>query len=307
MQESSDAKVSSVVDIVVRDGGLVYVCLVCERSYKRSNALLSHTETHHRFKVIGLPKIPTVETRSALDSYRLKMATDSSVTGKRKKVCTLNVPTHSSKKPKASTSLGAHDVVLARASSSSEAIADDLPTLPSLSNAVLDRYLERYSPVSPPGVLEGGLNIEGTASGDMGTEPLGGAAGETSEPDTQDPVVVPTEEPRENIPAEGSGVQHEPLPALMEVRQGGANRVTPLEIMSENVMAILLNMPPPWYATRVRDIIANEYPGISGEELLSVVRVCIRAAKATASEVRFRVFTSGGSWSYADNMRESRL
>lgn len=301
MQNIKEAKVSQLVDIAVRNQNLVYVCLRCQISYSRSDHLVKHTDESHGFRIVGLPKIPTGDTKEALDTFHLQMATGGLVGGKRRKMCTLSTPAHSSKK---SPALGAHDVILARASSSSEAIADDQPSLPSLSNAVLEHYLERgYSPVSPPALLEEGSGVEGAIDGNVGAEPPGTVAGTSSGAAMLEAEVdYPNAAPRREATA-----SQEPVLPTATVTRGSYNRPTNLEVVSENIMSILVSVQPPWHATQVLELVAAEYPQFEKDQLLGLVRSCIRAAKTVSHKIRVNALLSGGSWKYADDIDASMM
>lgn len=313
MTEVSLRKASELVGIVVKDQVLWYVCKVCGKTRNRSDNLSNHTSRNHGFKVLGLTKTPKVLPLDDLDTKEVVMSVVSAA-GKRKKNCTANPEPRLA--PKKSLSLGARDVVLARASSSSEVLANSPGVTNSLDTGAQFETISNASfegnDRSPAGLADIGFRGMSPMDGGGLEEALQVAtSGEAGPPRLELVDVQVSAEPR--VPADQSGGG---VPSAMAGGQGNMTERGCLErlhdqirgaepnveIVVENITATLLAMPPPWQAFRVFEALAIRYVDMDHAVLMGLIRACIRSAKALTTEVRYR---SAGDWNYADAVRSS--
>ena len=324
MQE--DNVVSNFVDVALKDQVLCYICLSCNSTFTRADNLQRHTVRYHQFHVLGLPKLPTGSTRDLLNGLHMELASGMLPAGKRRKVCTDDSSRQITKKHPVSrtTAFGARDVVMARASSSSETLgyehneplAEDLPIL--ISNEV-DRYLNRnLSPVSPPDIMAEGVS-DGNLAGNMATpceEPgVGQSLNQGADVDMVNPAAMQAEEGtfpqagQEDVSRQGiagnGGISSASTATV--VPPGSLDKLTNLEIISENVTVMLLSLAPPWHTSKVLEVVEAEYPEFDRHQLAGIIRSCIRCAKALTSELKYRVAVSGGSWSFGEAVQASRV
>ena len=328
MTEASPRLASELVSVVVREQNLFYLCKSCSSVISRSDSLGRHTTQSHGFKIVGLPKEPQVLSTQFLDCCEVIMFSGSAV-GKRKKSCTSNPSPKLARKK--SASLGARDVVLARASSSSEAVEGSPGAVDHMGS---EAQFDEVSNASFDHNDQSSLNLA-----NVGFQGLSPMAGDGLEEVLQVGSVVEAEPPRlELVGGQTSAGNQTPslpvgtlnvaatstersvvveMPALVATGgpegAGEGSRLVQLhaqvhavapnvELVVENIHAVLLSMPPPWQAHQVFEAMVVRYAAMDPTVLMGLIRACIRAAKALTTEVRYR---SAGNWNYADAVRSS--